>query len=148
MNSAHLHLALNHVPVIGIFFCLALALAAALRRSRELETASLWAFVVVALLTVPVYLTGEPAEEVVESLPGVTEAVIEPHEELAALALGIVGVVGIAALVTLAKRRGGREAPRVMFAAVVLLAVAATGVLAWTATLGGQIRHTEIRQGQ
>jgi hypothetical protein len=39
-------------------------------------------FVLTALLALPVYFTGEPAEKVVERLPGVTEPLIEEHENV------------------------------------------------------------------
>ena len=148
MNAAHLHLLLNHVPVIGVAFCLLLALYAFMRRSRELEATALWAFVLVAVLTVPVYLTGEPAEEIAESLPGVSEAVIEPHEESALLALAAVEVLGLLALAMLMAGRLGGGRPRWMFVMVLVLAFVASGMMARTANLGGQIRHTEIRSAR
>jgi hypothetical protein len=51
-------------------------------KSEELKKMSLWVFVLVALVALPVYLTGEPAEEVVEHLPGVAESFIESYEEM------------------------------------------------------------------
>ena len=64
---------LNHVPVIGTAFGLAMVGWALLRRSEELKKISLGVFVIVALLGIPAYLTGEPAEELVENLPGVSK---------------------------------------------------------------------------
>ena len=81
MTLVHLHLVLNHVPVVGTFVGIALLLVALARRSRELTLASFGVFVASAAVTVPVYLTGEPAEDRVERLAGVSGAVIERHEE-------------------------------------------------------------------
>jgi hypothetical protein len=80
MNWAYVHLALNHLPVIGAIFGVLLLLLALLRKSEELKRVSLGVFVITALLALPIYFTGEPAEEVVEHLPGVAEPLIERHE--------------------------------------------------------------------
>jgi hypothetical protein len=64
---------LNHIPVLGIAFGLALVSLALLRKSEELKRISLGFLIVIALLASPAYLTGEPAEELVENLPGVSK---------------------------------------------------------------------------
>jgi hypothetical protein len=145
MDLLHLHLLLNHVPVIGTFFGIALLLAALVRRSRELVVASLALFVLNAAVAVPVYLTGEPAEDRVEKLPGVSAAVIERHEEAAAVGFGAVAVLGAVSLVGLALAARNKPVSRGLMAVPLVLAVVAAGLMAWTANLGGQVRHTEIR---
>jgi hypothetical protein len=87
MNWAHVHLLLNHVPVIGVAFGFFLLLLGVVRKSDELKRASLVVFVVVGALAVPTYLTGEPAEKIVRDLPGVSRALIEQHEDAAMFAL-------------------------------------------------------------
>jgi len=42
MNGAHLHLLLNHIPVIGVPLGLLLLAFAFLRRSEEWKRAALW----------------------------------------------------------------------------------------------------------
>jgi len=73
MNLAHLHLVLNHLPVLGTGFGLALLIFGLWRRSDELKKTALGVLVLVALAAVPVYLTGEPAEELVQAVPGVSK---------------------------------------------------------------------------
>jgi hypothetical protein len=145
MNAAHWHLVLTHVPVIGTLFAL-LALAASLVMKNEgAKRLSLGALVVVALLALPAYFTGEPAEEVVERLPGVSERVIDQHEDAARLALAAVGVAGAAALAGLLLSLRASRVPTWFVTAILLLALVSGILMAWTANLGGQIRHTEIR---
>jgi hypothetical protein len=55
---------------------------------------SLGVFVFTALLALPVYFIGEPAEEVVEHLPGVAKSLIEKHENAALFALLMAGGAG------------------------------------------------------
>ena len=99
------------------------------------------------LIAIPVYLTGEPAEETVEHLPGVLESIIEEHEEFAKFGLISAFVSGVAALVSLLllrKDANAGKAKMLLFATLALSAIT-VGMMGWTAKLGGVIRHTEIR---
>jgi hypothetical protein len=145
MSWAHVHLAISHVPVIGILIVLLLLVVAARRRSTELTRASYVLLVLMAASAVIVYLTGEPAEELVENLPGFSEAIVEEHEEVALIATIGMGVLGLVALVGLIGFKAPRIAPAWYDRGVLLLALLMGGVMAWTANLGGQIRHSEIR---
>ena len=147
MSWAHIHLALNHVPVIGLLIVLLLLAVAIVRRSTELTRVSYGLLVLLAGTTVVVYLTGEPAEELIENLPGFSEALVEQHEEVALIAtIGMV-VLGLVALVGLIRFRGPRVAPAWYGRGVLLLALLMGAVMTWTANLGGPIRHSEIRAG-
>src|SRR5688572_23069651 len=98
MSFVHLHLLLNHVPVIGIVFVLGVLLAALWRRNSDVAKAGLSALVAVALDTVAVFFTGEPAEEAVENLAGVSDAVIHAHEDAALYSFIATGAAGAIAL--------------------------------------------------
>lgn len=147
MNYAHIHLLLNHLPILGTIFGLLLLAWATLRKSDELRCVSLGVFVVTAALAIPAYLTGEPAEEVVEHLPGVAESIIEQHENAALFALLGAALTGLVALVGLVFARRAAHLSGAVLAAVAVLAVGTSGLMGWTGNLGGQIRHTEIRSG-
>ena len=146
MDAAHIHLLLNHVPVLGTIFALVLLGYGTVRGSDDVVKASLWTLGVVGLAAVAVYLTGEPAEELVEGLPGVSEAVLERHEEAALWATLGGGAVGALAFLGLFLYRGA-TVPRRFAGGVLVATLALTGVMGWTANLGGQVRHTEIRAG-
>ena len=146
MNTAHLHLLLNHVPVIGTAVAVALLGYAVARKSEELTRVSLGMLAILAVVGIGVFQTGEPAEEQVEGLAGVEEARIERHEEAAlaaTLLLAATGVVALGGLIAL-RREGPRLVGRVGRWTLVL-ALAPTAAMAYAAYLGGQIRHTEIR---
>lgn len=147
MNQAHLHLLLNHLPLLGTAFGVLLLLFALWRKSAELQRVSLGVFVLAALSAIPTYLTGEPAESVVEHLPGVAEAFIEQHESASLIALVAAMVTGVASLAGLLLTRRAAKLPAWATIAPLVLALATGGLMARTANLGGQIRHTEIRAG-
>jgi hypothetical protein len=144
MNWAHIHLIINHGPVVGSLMGLALLGGGLLWRSQDIVRAALVIFAGVGLLAAAVVQTGERAEEEIEDLAGVSETTIEPHEEAAELAAIGLEALGLVALVGLVAFRSPRRVPG-WFALVVLLAAVAPAVLvARAANLGGQIRHPEI----
>ncbi len=147
MNPAHVHLLLNHLPVVGALFGVLLLSVAVLKKSAELKKVSLGVFVVLALISIPAYLTGEPAADGVEHLPGVSKPLIERHEEAAEISFAVAGVAGVVALAGLFFFRRSSDTPRWFVAIAFVLSLVVSGWMAWTANLGGQIRHTEIPSG-
>ncbi len=145
MTAAHWHLLLNHLPVIGVLVGTLVLAIAVTRRNEDLTKVSLAILASAAALTIPVYLTGEPAEEIVEHLPGVSESLIKNHEEAAEIAAVTVAVLGTLCLGLLLYARRGRLIPRSAALGALLLSLAATVLLARAAHLGGTIRHPEIR---
>ena len=93
----------------------------------------------------PVYFTGEPAEEIVEHLPGVKEPIIEEHEESALIAFIVVGILGIFALGALWRYRHVDAIPERVIIAGLIISIVVCGLMARTPDLGGKIRHSEIR---
>lgn len=146
MNAAHLHLLLNHVPVIGAVGILLLAFAAWMRKSSELLRTTLVFAAGNAAVALVVYLTGDGAEDLVRHLPDVSRAMIERHEDAALVATIAAGALGLAALAALVVYRT-RALPTWFARAMLLAALVPVGFMAWAANLGGQIRHTEIRPG-
>ena len=144
MNSVQMHLALTHVPVIlSLVGLIMLAVAFFVKKSTLTKT-SYMLILFAGITAIPVFFTGEGTEEAIENLPGVSEAVIERHEDVAKLAMITIAVAGLTALAALFAFRW-QIATRVFKVVVLLLAIASGGLMAQTAHLGGQIRHTEIR---
>ncbi len=145
MNAAHFHLLTNHIPVIGIPFVTALLVIALILRQRVFERVSLGFLVVVALAIIPVYLSGERAEEIIEDLPAISHDRIEEHEERAELAFITLEVLGAIALLGLVLSRQSRDIPRLVWHSALAGTVLCLGLFTSTALLGGHIRHPEIR---
>ena len=143
MNAQQIHLMMNHIPVIGVLFAGLALVAGLIARSGAILRLGLATLVLVALAAVPVFLSGEPAEEVVEKMAGVSHATIGPHEDMAKramLALELVAAVALVALLRYRRRPVPTRFAVILFTAVVAL----SGGLAWTAHLGGRIRHPEL----
>jgi hypothetical protein len=147
MSGVHWHLLLNHIPVIGFPGAVLLLLGGLWRKSDELVNAALAGLVLVALLTIPTFLTGDPAEHAVRHMPGVTREVIHDHEESADASLTAIELAGAAALFALFSSRYFPTMRRWLVYLSLAAAVVGSALVAYTANLGGQIRHTEIRAG-
>ncbi len=145
MNFAHIHLLLNHLPVMGFAFGTLLLVLAVVKKSDELKKVSLGVFVVVGALSVPAYFTGEPAEKVVQNLPGVARALIDRHEEAATLSLVAAEMLGLFSLGVLLYFRAPKTLPAWSTLSALVFSLVISGLMAHTANLGGQVRHSEIR---
>ncbi|HEY9429427.1 MAG TPA: DUF2231 domain-containing protein [Gemmatimonadaceae bacterium] len=145
MNGAHLHLLVNHLPVIGSIFAILLLVWSLARKNTDVARAALGLFVIAAITGLAAYFTGEPAEHMAEEIAGVSKNAIETHEESAELAtilLGGYGVFALGALIYLRKR--AIEFPRKLVTFALLLSFVPAGAMGFTANQGGQIRHPEI----
>lgn len=144
MSVVHLHLLLNHFPVIGAITGALLLAVALLRRSSELAKISLAFLAFVGAASVLVFVTGEPAQEALEKLPGFSERLVDRHEDMALVATIVTGTIGALALATMILYRR-RTVPRWLSMLVLVCAVGSSAFMGYTAYLGGQIRHPELR---
>jgi len=144
-NIAHLHLLLNHVPTVGASVALGLLVVALIRRDKPLTLAGLEVLVVIAVLTLPAYMSGAAAYEKLRTLPELSETAMRVHQEAALAGFTVTEFAGFIAWIALwqARRRG--RAGRGLVPAATVLSIVALLLMARAATLGGEIRHPEIR---
>ena len=147
MNLAHVHLLLNHFPIIGTIVALCLLLGALFGNSEDLKRAALMVFLGIALLSIPTYLSGNAAQEVIKDLPGVSATLIEAHQNAALLAYVFMEVTGAVAWFGLWQSRRNSHIGSGALLAVLLLSVVTVGLMANAGNLGGLIRHSEILSG-
>lgn len=143
MNPAQIHLMLNHLPLFASATA-GLLLAYALLRGNLAYQRLAYVLLVVAAIAAPlVFFSGHGAEDKVEGLIGVSERRIHAHEEAgegAAIGMVLLGLLAAAQLVLGGLPHAARW--RARGAWVVLIgALAACSWTAWTAHLGGLIRH-------
>ena len=146
MTLLHLHLLLNHVPTVGTALAIGLFILSFFRKNDMLRRVSLEAFFIVALLTLPAYLSGLSAQAQIQAQgrEGVSNVMIEAHEDAAIFALVLMQLTGGFAWLALWQfRRKGRSAGWAT-AGVMLLSALTMAVTARAANLGGEIRHPEL----
>ena len=147
VNIPHLHLLMNHVPTVGTVVGLGLLLLALVRRNEHLVHASLEVLFLVAMLTLPVYLTGVAAEGAIGEMAGVSVEATNAHESAALLAFIWMQVTGLVAWLGLWQSRRNSRVSRGTLASVLLLTVLTVALMARAAAIGGAIRHPEIVEG-
>jgi uncharacterized membrane protein len=145
MNEAHLHLAVNHFPIITPFIGLLILAGGYFYKAPALIRAAYVLFILSAVFTLIAMLTGEGAEEIVENIDGVSHDYIEVHEESAELFSTFSYVLGIISLVALWCDLKNKSYQKYILLVVVGWAAITLYVAKLTGTSGGEIRHTEIR---
>ncbi len=141
MNFDHLHLLLNHVPIIGFFVGAGLFVASLTGRNEDLRRSALIIFAAVALLTIPTFASGVGADRSIAQEPGVAETLVRRHEAAAMLGLWFVEATGAAAILALWRSRRPGGASRASLAAILLLALVSAVLMGRTGNTGGDIRH-------
>ena len=146
LSGAHLHLLVNHVPILGAVFALGLLVASYLWTPDALRRTAMVVLIGTALAGAASDLSGDPAVAAVRGLPGVRRDIIRAHEQMAGTALIAGGLLGVLALGALARWRR-HPVPARAAHVITLGAVVVSGLMAYVGLLGGRIRHTEVRSG-
>ena len=64
MDQTHVHLVLTHFPIVGTIIGIGIMAYGVLAKNDAIKKTALIIFILMALLTIPVFLTGEAAEEI------------------------------------------------------------------------------------
>lgn len=118
-----------------------------IRKSNDTKVLGALLILAMAVISIVVMETGEAAEDVVEKIPGISEAAMEAHEDAAKVANAILIASGVLALISLALHFFKKNAVAIAMSATLFLSTVAFGFMAYTGYLGGKIRHTEITTG-
>jgi uncharacterized membrane protein len=147
MSQVHLHLLITHLPVFGSILG-ALVLGYGLwAKSNPTKNAAYFLFIVSAIGAGIAYLTGEGAEEAVENIQGVSENMIEQHEDAAIYALISLVALGVMSITALLVNHFKTSLVKAIAMFTLIVSLISFGLVARTGYLGGQIRHTEIGTG-
>jgi uncharacterized membrane protein len=147
-DLAHLHLLLNHFPTIGTILGLGLLLLAFIRKNEHLKKVSFEVLFLIALATMPVFVSGYAAAEALKGQSGVSQPAITLHNDAALGSFILMEITGFFAWLALWRmRRIGRLTNGLTYT-VLVLSVLTVAAVARAANLGGDIRHPEIEGGQ
>jgi uncharacterized membrane protein len=145
MNMTHLHLLTNHLPILGSLFGILILLSGYILKDITVRKVGLGTFIFAALMAIPAYLSGEPSEKAIKSLPDIARGMIEQHETLAAIALGCIILLGVLSAAVFYLMKYKNADTKLLMACILALSLVTFGLMAWTAKTGGLIRHSEIR---
>lgn len=147
MSLGYLHLILNHIPVLTLPIVLIFLLYSFLRKSENMIRFALLMTMLTSLSVLPVYLSGESAETIVEKVIPTQKDVIHSHEEAAEKALVLTLLVSVTTffvLISFLKLKAAKFG----ITLVILTGIFSFTSLVYTAYLGGKIRHTEFTKNK
>ncbi len=145
MDATHLHLILTHFPIVGTILGIGILAYGQFLKNDTIKKVALVTFVLMAILTIPVFLTGEEAGEAVEDIAGVSEQLIENHEELAEKAIWLMGLLGVLSLINLFVIIKKWSFAKIISIITLIVSLGTFGLFAQVGSTGGEIRHSEIR---
>jgi uncharacterized membrane protein len=144
MDWAHIHIMINHFPVILVTMgALATVLAVFLQR-RGVWLYAAVSLTVAGITVIPTYFTGEPAEKALNHPWYIATEAIHSHEQSATISAILTVLAALVAVVAWRRLvRYPREVrmPRGLRTAIVLTSLAAAGSIGYTSWLGGRVVH-------
>ena len=148
MEPTHVHLLVNHIPILGSLFGALLLLVGMLIKNRSVEVTGLATILIAALFTLPAYFSGEEAEHIIEKFQGISEYELEEHEEHAELSLWLMIASGVLSLLTLVSYVRAKHLTRSSRVATLVITFFGFITMIPLALHGGKIVHSELRSGE
>lgn len=148
MDAAHFHLIVNHFPLVLLFVGLILLAAGMTFKKFPFTHAAYVVLILAGLFAVPTFLSGEPAEDILEKTPGFSKTLVHDHEEAAEVTLVIVIATSVLALGALILSLTKKLEPKILKLLLLVLGLVALITTGRTNNLGGKIAHPELRSTQ
>lgn len=146
MNDAHLHLLVNHFPIIGTIFGFGILVVGLFLKNKILHNTAYVLFIVASIFGAFSMSTGEGAEEMVENLPNIGKQIIHQHEEIAEKFAFLLYVLGTLSLAGLYLNFKNNAKAKLLSFFILAIAIAGLFLAQKVGTSSGVIRHTEIRE--
>ena len=146
MNDAHLHMVVNHFPIIGTILGLGILIAGVIFKNNTIKNTAYSLFIIGAVFSAVSMATGEGAEHMVEDMPNVGHHIIHEHEEIAEKLAIVMYLLGISSIIGFYMNVKENAKAKILCFVILALAIAATIIAISVGTSGGEIRHTEIRE--
>ena len=146
MNDAHLHLTVNHFPLIGVIIALVILFVGIVKDNNSIKNTANILLIACGILTYLSMYTGEGAEEIVEDMPTIGHQIIHEHEELAEKFAILMYVISGLSLLSFFANMKHHKFAKILSYITLLFVIGAAVFSKFVGTSGGEIRHTEIRE--
>ena len=143
MNAAQIHLLSNHIPLVLPFIGILILLISIFIKSDIAKRIGYLILVLGGLFTIPTFLSGEGAEEIVEQI-GRSHDLIHEHEESAETFAYLNYLLALLAAFALWFNWKKANWEKYLFIAVLTLSIVVAGFALFTGESGGEISHPEI----
>lgn len=143
----YLHVLLNPVPVYGMAAGAFVLIVSLLWRGRDTVAALLW-LVLTAVVSGMAFHYGHAGYDRVFAMSNPeAQEWLDVHMHRAEMLIYVFYLVGITALAALLSRRKWPAIARILEWAAVVLSLLSAGMGGWISQAGGQVRHSEFRDG-
>ena len=110
----------------------------------DIKKVGMFLLVIIGLITIPVFLTGDKAAGFVKGNDGVTEEHIDPHEDFAKVSMIAMEFTAGISLITLILFRKDKAVPVWLGFVLLLMIIGVNIMMIYTGHLGGRISHDAI----
>lgn len=147
MEVSHIHIVINHVPLLGTAFGLILLISGLIFKNKSLEKVGLITFVVIGLATIGTYFSGKKAIGPIKEIAGTSREAIHEHSDMAETALYLMLGLMLASLtVLIVQWRSKTRKTGPMNGIVIVLAITTFVFMSIVNNLGGKVRRPELRE--
>jgi len=145
MNLAHVHIVLNHVPSLGSIAGLLLLAAGIYKKDEAIKQFAYGVLVLITMAVLPTYITGAEAQRIVDKNPSYSAGMVQMHQNAAMITLLTMTAAGMFAWFGLWEYRRHSKSGSLTTMATLIATMAAVACVLVTASIGGKISHSEIR---
>jgi uncharacterized membrane protein len=149
MNWAHLHIIINHIPIIGVPIVLIFLIVGLWMRNTGVIKAALVGFALLGAISVFVAASGLAGQRLIlAEIEGISQMVYN-HKIAGIISAVMMVILGVWSGLGAAVLRTSPEAKyrKLYPMGALILAVVTSGVLFWTASRGVMINHPEVVRG-
>ena len=144
-SASHLHILASIFPSVGLVFALGLYVVAMITRNATMTRVSLGSFVILALVGIPTYLSGDGSMDVLSQDPKFSEDQMDYHYGWGIAALGVLTATGVVALINLLRFIRADKFSDNALHLVLGLAIVTLALMAVAGEMGWEINHHELQ---
>ena len=141
---SHWHILVSVFPSVGLVFVLGFNVAAIVADNEVMKRTCLSLFVVLGLLAIPTYVSGDHSMELLSQNPKISQSLMGSHFGWSVVALGFLVLMGAAALIALWRSWRGRLTDNAVHL-VLGLGIVTLALMVVAGELGWEISHHELR---
>jgi hypothetical membrane protein len=146
MDSTYYHLLINELPLIGVIIGIVVLVIGLLIKNISVKRTALGIFMLSGLLTIPSYITGKKAQEILSSSPEIDPEYISAHANAAYEFLRMVTILAILSIITyVVDIKGNRKATTILYIVTLAGSIFMFLMTQSVGNSGREINHPEIR---
>jgi uncharacterized membrane protein len=142
---AHLHILVTVFPSVGLIFVLGFYITGFATNNDALKRGSLFLFIILALLAIPTYLSGEHSQDLLSRDPKISQDLMNSHFGSGVVALVLLVLTGLVALIELWRARRRGQLSNDALHLILGLALVTLALMVISDELGWEINHHELQ---